>query len=322
MTRGDCDSNLKDDERTLELFKKQDVNEVDDFELKNQNQNMKHTEVKDLINLSSSGREKWLNLSELDISYKNELKLEIKSIEEYINYYINILKNVITNKTFMEIDYNYNNSLTSDLIRNKWKGFIYTTNQTEYKDKYDILNSRYSQIKFELIQNNLQLVNCDLLYLVNNLDLISNIWKVLPDTYYHLNNPKLVIIEIDNTIEKFINIVKIGLEKRYTPIVFTRKYIIFIINEYVYKLKNIQKINISKNPYDYLYLYNNIYKQNNEFYPSRETDELYTNEKLIYNTAIRNYCLTFPSMRNVSINQEWLTKNINQYGYQIFNYST
>lgn len=167
MTRGDCDSNLKDDERTLELFRKQDINEIDDFQLKIQNQNMKHTKILEIIYLEK--------LNELDIIYKNELKLEIKNIEEYVNYYIDILKDVIVNKTFMEIDYNYNNSLTTDLIRNKWKGFVYTTNQIEYKDKYDIFNTRYSQIKFELIQNNLQLVNCDLLYLVNNLDLINNI---------------------------------------------------------------------------------------------------------------------------------------------------
>lgn len=46
-------------------------------------------------------------------------------------------------------------------------------------------------------------------------------------------------------------------------------------------------------------------------------NKLYTNEKLIYNTAIRNWYL---SNKNIEIDENWIIKNINQFGYQLWNF--
>ena len=260
MTRGDADANLSDDGRTLQIFKEQDLNDIDDFKLLNQNKEIKYM-TNDILNID--------NLNENNIEYKNT-KEDTKSINEYLIFYIDKLKNI--NKTFLEIDYK-NNKINNDLIRNKWNGFIYTTDKYLYENNLQIFNSRYSKIKFELLVNNLNLINCDVLLLINNLTLSYQIWKLLLDTYYHLQNPKIVVIEVnnkcnilDNNEGSFIDIIKIGLNKKYTPVLFTHKYLMFIVNEYIHLFN----VKISKNPYDYLYLYNNLYIENNILYTNEQ----------------------------------------------------
>ena len=313
MTRGDADSNLKDDGRTLQLFKEQDINDIEDVQLWNQNKEIKNTIIPEIITNKN-------NIN--DIEYKNKLKPNnyyslwkpnIKSLEKTLEELIYELRDVLSTKIFVEIDFIYDKSIITDLIRNKWNGFLSTTNMEEYKKNVDIINSRYSKVKLNLIEGNIPLNNSDILSLINNCELAFNIWKILPDTYYHLQNPKIAIIEVNNNINilsqqdgSFISIIKIGLEKRYIPVLFTEKYLIFIMNECINKIKD--KIKISKNPYDYLYLYNNVYIKNNT---------LYTNEQLIYNTAIRNWYLF---SKKLEIDENWIINNINQFGYQIFNF--
>jgi len=68
---------------------------------------------------------------------------------------------------------------------------------------------------------------------------------------------------------------------------------------------------VSQNPYDYLYLYTNIYEENGKYY---------TNEKLIYNTAVRNYICDHKIEKE--IDEKWVIKNINTYGYDVYQYKS
>jgi hypothetical protein len=211
-----------------------------------QNKEMKHTITPEIITDKNSIK---------DIEYKNELKPDIKSLEDVLNDLIYELRDILSGKMFVELDFSFNNSIVTDLIRNKWSGVVSTSNKDEYKKNFDIINARYSKVKINLIEGNIQLNGSDVLSLVNNFELAFNIWKILPDTYYHLQNPKIVIIEINNSINilseidcSFISIIRVGLEKRYIPILFTEKYLVFVMNECISKIKEKYNIKISKNP--------------------------------------------------------------------------
>jgi hypothetical protein len=69
--------------------------------------------------------------------------------------------------------------------------------------------------------------------------------------------------------------------------------------------------------HDYLYLYNNVYIKK-ILGKLTATNKLYTNERLIYNTAVRNWYL---KNKNLDIDENWIIGNINQFGYSVFNYT-
>jgi hypothetical protein len=101
--------------------------------------------------------------------------------------------------------------------------------------------------------------------------------------------------------------VQLGIDKGYIPISFTGN-IIFVSNNIINRLTDIPYI-ISNNPYDYLYLYTNLCMWNNTWH---------TNTCLIFNTAIRNYYITF---KNKKFDYDWIYNNIKEYGDNIWNYT-
>jgi len=102
----------------------------------------------------------------------------------------------------------------------------------------------------------------------------------------------------------FYSIIKLGLNKNYTPISFTGN-VTFIHNNYINDLKIFPYV-ISKNPDDYLYLYTNLCMCN---------DEWFTNSALIFNTSIRNYYINNKSKK---LNYEWIFKEMQQKNQNIW----
>lgn len=294
MVRGDLDCYLKDDERDLELFKKKDRNEIEDLRLLIQNREIKYEESKNLIDT---------NIMINNIEYKNT---DIPSSFSLLQ----LTKELeIESNVFCELDHLIDKSNINELIENKWKGYLLTTNKDELKKMNNLYNVKYSVIRCGLLQPSFP-VSCDVLSLINNHEIIDIIWKEIPTISYFVKSPKIIILEVKKDVireDTFINVIKESINKKYTPIYFSNNILYLINNMFITKLKTIKYIS-STNPYDYLYLYNNVFKINNKYY---------TNELLVINTAIRNYYLTF---KNLKADKEWIIKHINTYGYHLWDY--
>jgi len=329
MTRGDLDNYLPDNGRTLEVFKKQDRNEIEDLKLLEQNREMKYIEFGNLIE---------------DKIFLNEIEYKNTDIPDYLmnsnnttasQLLLSLAEELqIKDKIFYEIDHLNDRTNVDELIKNKWTGYLFTSNENEFKKLNDLYNVKYSEIKIETL---LKYKNCDVLSLINNVNMVKKIFEELPNVSYFIHNPKIIVIELPfNTLreDNFIDIIRKGIEKKYTPVIFTNNFLYFVNNMFLklldhshegLKLNHSKKFKyiVSTDPYDYLYLYNNVYYKNGKYY---------TNELLIINTAIRNYYLSSkvlnhsrdfnPSreVANFNINKEWMIKHINTYGYHLWNY--
>jgi hypothetical protein len=130
-------------------------------------------------------------------------------------------------------------------------------------------------------------------------------------TDYDNNQDLLFKLKVDTGINhigsgaSFIKMIELGLSKNYIPVAYTIN-IIFVHKDYIHKLVNIP-YKISTDPYDYLYLYTNIY------YTSEGWQ---TNSNRIVNTAIRNYYLQF---KNKRIDYQWIVNEINNKKELIWN---
>ena len=309
MTRGDLDNYLPDNGRTLEVFKKQDKNEIEDLKLLEQNKEMKYIEFGNLI-------EDKISLNEIE--YKNtdipDYLTETKTPSQLLLSLAEELQ--IKDKIFYEIDHLNDRTNVDELIKNKWTGYLFTSNENELKKLNDLYNVKYSEIKIETL---LKYKNCDILSLINNVNIVRRLFEELPNVSYFIHSPKIIVIELPfNTLreDNFIDIIRKGIEKKYTPVIFTNNFL-YLVNNTFLKLLDThkkQKYIVSTDPYDYLYLYNNVYCKNGKYY---------TNELLIVNTAIRNYYLSSKGLdhsRDFNINKEWMIKHINTYGYHLWNY--
>jgi FkbM family methyltransferase len=101
----------------------------------------------------------------------------------------------------------------------------------------------------------------------------------------------------------FLPLVKLGLEKGYIPLAFTGN-ITFVAKEYLYKLKNFP-YKISDDPYDYIDLYTNLVLWD------KGNTNWCTNSGLIFNTALRNYYLTF---KKKEFDLDWIQKEVTKKG--------
>jgi hypothetical protein len=104
----------------------------------------------------------------------------------------------------------------------------------------------------------------------------------------------------------FLPIITLGLKKGYIPVSFTGN-IIFIRKDLISFIKEFP-IKISSDPYDYLYLYGNLSLWDNKWYSCGI---------LLFNTAVRNYYLTF---KKTFIDLSWIYNHIETYGVELWNY--
>ncbi len=97
----------------------------------------------------------------------------------------------------------------------------------------------------------------------------------------------------------FLPLVKLGLEKGYIPVAFTGN-ITFVAKEYVQNIKEFPS-KLSEDPYDYIDLYTNLvlWEKGNENWC--------TNGILMFNTAVRNYYMTF---KKKIFDLEWIQKEL------------
>lgn len=106
----------------------------------------------------------------------------------------------------------------------------------------------------------------------------------------------------------FMSIIKLGLEKSYTPVSFTGN-IIFVHTPLISKLKQFP-YKLSNNPYDYISLYTNLCMWNNDWY---------TNTGLILNTAIGCY---YNKFQTENIDWGWVKNAMKKYGDNIYQFNT
>ena len=231
------------------------------------------------------------------------------------------------------------------LIKNNWKGVLIESNANLFhKLQNNITNKEITLLNLAVdydrnskhsLDNILQTTNApkDLDFL--SIDIDSDdifIWEGL--THFR---PKVVMIEANSyrdpicietpkqrayenkndilvqwhparvqTGSSFMSLIKLGLEKEYTPVSFTGN-ICFVANEYLAKLK-VFPYKRYDNPYAYIDLYTNLCLWDNTWF---------TNTGLMLNTSIRNYYL-----RNKSVewNLEWVTNNMNEYGEKVWDF--
>ena len=105
----------------------------------------------------------------------------------------------------------------------------------------------------------------------------------------------------------FLPLVKLGLQKGYIPVAFTGN-VIFVAQEYVNKLKEFP-YKLSNNPYDYIDLYTNLILWD------KGNENWCTNPGLMFNTAVRNYYITFEKK---GFNLEWIYKELSSKGQMIW----
>lgn len=279
MTRGDSD--CYNQTRDMEEFKRQDVNDVEDLRLAKQNVDISIT---------------------LKVSNNYNCELPQNTFHKYVSSLINgskygtdgvvsaLLEELtIPNKIFVQC-------FTDD----------FQCLPCMYKDYHGNVDNNFSMFTgyhyMKVSKRDLSSIpdwGKNYMFLSLNLSL----WKRFGNSPYHYSDPKIVLVNLESTgLSDFLDGVKSLIERRYIPVAFCKKVVIGVLSLYVHELKSFP-YTVGYKETDYLYLYTNLYCENNNWYYDKGMED---------DMCVRNFYIKYsriPGEEDKPILEEHKKKN-------------
>jgi hypothetical protein len=328
MTRGDVNCHFKTHERDMSLFKKQDINDIEDIRLVKQNESINKFVCKPGTNIPYNFPYFPDNTFH---QYAQNYPGGSKHGEDGIlNVVIKKLKlnrrHVMTSPTFIEAfpatpdAY----SLLVPFISQWWKGCFIFSSQSHngYVDRTFTRNEKLETSEnvekrvVDLVKENHTNSNKKTCCF---LSVNFNTWeKYIETPYYQDGAPFIVGLHITQdilTFENFVTMVLVCSKKHYHPIALTKKYLICIRGEQLHKLGDFPYV-VSDTTKGYIgkiaLLYTNLYYS---------TDKWCVDPDLNIEVAKRNYYIKnkkLPTEKDIST----LHESVNKYSHEIISIIT